>query len=430
MQQAIVVEPVKEDPPSCIMDGFSELSVAPGNPFQDLYDEVEIYHFTLVVYCLSEAILTRKGCEGGREMKVQRVQIPGQNRVTWLVIGNDYLPVQPIQEYLTYLENLERSPLTIRSYAHHLRLYWQYLQETGLNWTKIGLSELAEFVAWLRNPQPSLSHMQEYVSQRSESTINAILAAVTMLYDYHERLGTVGGLALYRTQATGQRRYKGLLHHINKGKPVRTRLIKLKVPKRLPKTLPAEQVEQLLSACHRLRDKFLISLLYESGLRVGQALGLHHEDIHSWDNIIWVVPREQNANGARAKAREPYAVPVSASLMALYTDYLIQEFNETESDYVFVNLWEGVIGKPISYETVIDLFRRLSRATGVQVHPHLLRHTHATELIRSGMDAAYVQKRLGHADIQTTINTYVHLTHEDLKQAYQIYDEGRRERKQ
>lgn len=363
-------------------------------------------------------------------MKVQRVQIPGQNRVTWLVIGDDYLPVQPIQEYLTFLENLERSPLTVRSYAHHLRLYWQYLQETELNWTEIGLSELAEFVAWLRNPQPGLSHMQEYVSQRSESTINAILAAVTMLYDYHERIGTVGGLALYRTQITGQRRYKGLLHHINKGKPVRTRLIKLKAPQRLPKTLSAEQVEQLISACQRLRDKFLISLLYESGLRVGQALGLRHEDIHSWDKIIWVVPREQNVNGARAKAREPYAVHVSANLMALYTNYLIQEFDEIESDYVFVNLWEGARGQPLSYETVIDLFRRLGRATGVHAHPHLLRHTHATELIRSGMDAAYVQKRLGHADIQTTINTYVHLTYEDLKQAYQTYDERRKERGQ
>ena len=251
-----------------------------------------------------------------------------------------------------------------------------------------------------------------------------------MLYDYHERMGTIDGLALYRTQITGQRRYKGLLHHINKGKPVRTRLIKLKAPKRLPKTLSTEQVVQLILACQRLRDKFLISLLHESGLRVGQALALRHEDIHSWDNLIWVVPREQNANEARAKTRESYGVSVSASLMALYTDYLIQEFDETESDYVFVNLWEGAIGKPISYETVIDLFRRLSLTTGVHARPHSLRHTHATELIRSGMDAAYVQKRLGHADIQTTINTYVHLTHEDLKQAYQHYDERRKERGQ
>ncbi len=54
---------------------------------------------------------------------MQRVQIPDSDRVSWLVLGEDYLPIGPIQEFLTYLENIERSPYTIRSYAHHLRLY-------------------------------------------------------------------------------------------------------------------------------------------------------------------------------------------------------------------------------------------------------------------------------------------------------------------
>lgn len=358
-------------------------------------------------------------------MKVQRVQIPGTDRVTWLVLGDDYLAVRPIQEFLTYLENIERSPNTIRSYAHHLRLYWQYLQEAGLDWATVGLSELAEFVAWLRNPSRGVLPMQEPSSKRSEATINAILASVAMLYDYHARLGTVEGNAFYRAQGY-QRRYKGLLHHITKGKSVRTRLIKLTVPRRLPQTLTPEQVQQLVAACRRLRDKFLVSLLYETGMRVGQALGLRHEDIHSWDNVIRIVPREDHVNGVRAKAQEPYSIPVSASLMTLYTDYLLHEFNDTESDYVFVNLWDGVIGRPMTYGAVIDLFRRLSKTSGVHAHPHLLRHTHATELIQFGLEAAYVQKRLGHASIQTTINTYVHLTDNDLKQAYHTYIQARK----
>jgi integrase/recombinase XerD len=81
----------------------------------------------------------------------------------------------------------------------------------------------------------------------------------------------------------------------------------------------------------------------------------------------------------------------------------------------------------MTYAAVIDLFRRISKASGVDAHPHLLRHTHATLLLQSGMDAAYVQKRLGHASVQTTINTYVHLTDEDLKRAYQIYNQARKQ---
>lgn len=358
-------------------------------------------------------------------VKVQRVQIPGSTCVSWLVLGEDYLPIGPIQEFLTYLENIERSPYTIRSYAYHLRLYWQYVQEGMLEWTTIGLSELAEFVAWLRHPSPNVIAFSQQEAKRSEASINAILAAVCMFYDYHEHLGTTQDQGFYREQVQPYRKYKSFLHHITKGKPIRTRLIKLKTPKRLPETLTPEQVGQLIAACHRLRDKFLLSLLYETGMRVGQLLGLRHEDIHSWDNIVKIVPRDNNSNGARAKTRESYLLPVPPSLMALYTSYLIEEFGETDSDFVFVNLWDGTIGQPMTYAAVIDLFRRISKTSGVNAHPHLLRHTHATLLLRNGMDIAYVQKRLGHANVQTTVNTYIHLTDDDLKRAYQAYQQKR-----
>lgn len=80
---------------------------------------------------------------------------------------------------------------------------------------------------------------------------------------------------------------------------------------------------------------------------------------------------------------------------------------------------KGEVGTPLTYKTVDSLFRRLSKKIGIKVNPHLLRHTHATELIRAGWDMAYVQQRLGHTDIQTTINTYIHLKDEDLFTAYQ-----------
>jgi integrase/recombinase XerD len=364
-------------------------------------------------------------------MKVQRVCLPRSDPLQpedfcWLLLDDNFYPVKPVQEFLTYLHNLERSPNTIRSYALHLKLYWQYLAQTGQDWTAIGLSELAQFVAWLRNPLPGVIPLQPVEAKRTESTVNSILAAVSAFYDYQQRLGAVKALPLYRTQTGTHRRYRDFLYHISKAKPVTTRLLKLKVPSHLPKTLTASQVQQLVQACHTLRDRFLICLLYETGMRIGQVLGLRHSDIHSWDNTILVVPRQHNANQARAKTNQSYPVYVSTQLMTLYTNYLLQEFGEIDSDYVFVNLWEGVVGQPLRYGSVIALFHRLGKQTGLAVHPHLLRHTHATELLSSGWNPAYVQKRLGHAQVQTTINTYFHPSEAELKQAYQTYLEKKR----
>ena len=141
--------------------------------------------------------------------------------------------------------------------------------------------------------------------------------------------------------------------------------------------------------------------------------------------MIRIVPRTDNANGSRSKTRDAYNIHISKELMDLYTEYLLHEFDEIESDYVFVNLWDGVIGQPMKYGSVADLFRRLSKKTGIEAHPHMLRHTHATELIRSGWDAAHVQKRLGHQQVQTVLNTYTHLSDQDMKEAYQTYTEKR-----
>lgn len=346
--------------------------------------------------------------------------------MTWLVLGEDYRPIEPIRSYLRYLDSIERSPNTVHAYANHLKLYWEYLADIRIEWTDVTLEHLADFIAWIRRPDPRVLSLQEQESKRTESTINVIMSVVCGFYDFHERLGTTDGVDAYRYQFQPGRKYKSFLHHINKGKEVRTRLLKLKQPKRLPRTLTQEQVEQIVNACTRLRDKLLVCLLSETGMRIGQALGLRHEDVRSWDNEIQIVPRDDNANGVRAKTKETYTVHVSKELMNLYSEYLTIEYPEDiDSDYLFINIWEGRIGYPLTYSTIQALFRRLSKETGIKVTPHMFRHTHATDLIRSGLEMAYVQKRLGHASIQTTIDTYVHVTNEDMKEAFQDYLEQR-----
>ena len=101
-----------------------------------------------------------------------------------------------------------------------------------------------------------------------------------------------------------------------------------------------EQIVAILAACEHLRDRFLLSLLAETGMRVGQALGLRHADFVSRSREVHIVPRADNANGARAKVRSAAVVPVSTPLVRLYSDYM-PEYGGIDSDYVFVNLFGG-----------------------------------------------------------------------------------------
>ncbi len=264
------------------------------------------------------------------------------------------------------------------------------------------------------------------MSKRCEKTINHCLTTVSGFYEFQERLGAFEGVDVYRYQMQPGRKYKPFLHHISKGKEVKTRLLKIKEPSTFPGCLTPEQVNTLVEACNGLRDKLLVRLLYETGLRIGEALGLRHEDmVTGKNNEIRVVPRFDNINHVRAKSGSERTVHVSKELMQWYSAYLIDEYPEDiDCDFVFVVIKApvtGEIGAPLRYKTIDSLFIRLSKKSSIKVTPHLLRHTHATELIRSGWDMAHVQQRLGHTDIQTTINTYVHLNDEDLFGAYQNY---------
>ncbi|MDT9071361.1 tyrosine-type recombinase/integrase, partial [Escherichia coli] len=79
-----------------------------------------------------------------------------------------------------------------------------------------------------------------------------------------------------------------------KSEPSAQNILKLKEPKRIPEILTANQVRQLYMVCNSLRDKLLVLMLYETGMRIGECLGLRHEDIKSWDKTVNVVPRGVN----------------------------------------------------------------------------------------------------------------------------------------
>ena len=362
-------------------------------------------------------------CHGGLAFRgeqvciVQRVVMPVTGIESWTVLGDDGEVVAPAERYLAYLSALERSPNTVRAYALSLRLWFEFLGHAGTGWADVGVEDVARFVAWLRAPAENVIVLETGAGRRSAATVNRHLAAVFGLYDHHARsgVGVAAELVAWRRVSRGS--YKPFLHHVTKGKPVPTRPARLIVTRRAPRTLDAGQVATILAACEHLRDRFLLAVLAETGMRAGQALGLRHADFVSRDREVRIVPRQGNANGARAKLREAAVIPVSAPLVRLYSEYMHAEYGDIDSDYVFVNLFAGPIGQPLCYRTVHQLIGRIAARTGITFTAHMLRHTHATELIRNGVPIEVVARLLTHRSSTTTSQTYIHLDAADVREA-------------
>jgi site-specific recombinase XerD len=357
-------------------------------------------------------------------MRVQRVLMPGSEAESWTLLGDDQVPLDPVERFLGYLASIEKSPNTVKAYAHDLKDWFTYLARRGLDWQAVTVEDVAGFVAWLRLPPegrdgrvavlPSAGH------HCSAASVNRKLAALTSFCEFHARHGVELGGLLVMMQPAGRRgagsatSYKPFLHHITKSGPQRRRMIKLTAARPRARVLTAGQAQAILDACDHLRDRLLFGVLLDCGVRVGEALGLRHEDIGIAERAVTITPR-LNDNRARAKAGVSRVVPASADLMRLYADYLNSEYGSLDSDYVFVNLWAEPLGHPLTYAAVYDLVRRLRRRTGIDFEPHQARHTYATWLLRRGAGMESVKELLGHASITTTIDTYGHLTIEDAR---------------
>jgi integrase len=169
----------------------------------------------------------------------------------------------------------------------------------------------------------------------------------------------------------------------------------------------------------------LFELLSETGLRLGEALGLQHRDVsvgRGGTPFVEVVERA-HPHGVRAKSGYR-RVFVSDRLERLYGEWVWQVSeiaagagHELADDgYVFVNFARRPYFSPTRPETVYDRVRRLKRRLGTALPsawtPHWLRHTHATALLLNGTAPHVVMRRLGHADIQTTLSLYGWVTEE------------------
>lgn len=329
------------------------------------------------------------------------------------------LVIEPVDRYLAHLTVIERSPNTVKAYAHDLRDFFVFLGSRELDWTRVTLEDVGRFVSWLRLAGQThgdrVALLPWVEGELSAATVNRKLSALASFYEFHQRHGVELGDLLTRWRPGGRGgSWRPFLAHLG-SRPERRRAVALRTERRVPRELTAAEMTALMEACTRLRDRFLLGVLRGCGLRIGEALGLRHEDIGARRGVI-IVRQRRNANRARAKtwSRE---VPADAGLIRLYSDYLHEEYGALDCDYVFVNLWGPPLGQPMSYASVDRLIRRLRVRTGIEFTPHQFRHSYATDLLRRGVAVEVVQHLLGHASISTTVDTYSHLGIEDARRA-------------
>jgi integrase/recombinase XerD len=280
---------------------------------------------------------------------------------------------------------------TERTYAGRTALFLSYCAFQHLEWARITVWQLARFLHWLvETPLPSRIRGGGVDRFRDANTASAIVGTVCEFLRFGVRMGWVEPDLL--GQLTEPRYPRFLPAGFDAGEgdqrlTVRSRLIKFASVDAGIEWLTVEQVARLVEVTRHARDRFLVLLLWCAGIRIGEALGLHREDMHLLADSQALgcqvkgphvhVRRRLNSNGAWAKSRRPRVVPVASELGACYSDYLYERAMVPQAEgtvQVLVNLFREPLGRAMSYSNVKGLFDRLAQRAGLIARPHMFRH--------------------------------------------------------
>ena len=366
-------------------------------------------------------------------MELVKIRFDDQH-YSWSVLDDDE-PVDVVRNWIVHLEEINQSPNTIQAYARHIARLGSYLKAHDKDFIQIAVADYDQFLQWL--PYSLQTHdvtpgnialIQTPVKPLSSTLKNQVHLAAKSFYRYLSGRNTVFAVDLASTRYQGIDSYKPFLEHINQRRSSRSKDRYLsgnlhEVQKKITqKRLSPEAVLEIIKSCRLIRDAFLVTLLYNTGMRIGEALGLRHTDIDLSDGVIWVIPRSNNENGARAKSRKARAIPVMPYLLNMYEDYMTSdeylEAFESGSEYVFCNVQRGRVGRALSRSYAENLKNYLTKRTGHPFTWHQFRHTHASEAIADGHGLLAVADRLGHASPQTTLDFYKHLFSAEVRKLH------------
>lgn len=185
-------------------------------------------------------------------------------------------------------------------------------------------------------------------------------------------------------------------------------LARIQMPKLERRRLPclnAEELQYLVEACDTIRDKALILLAVDTGLRLSELVALTWDDIDLKTGLVHV------HRGKGGKAR--------SVVLGLTTRRTLLAYERKRQDKTNA-LWVNDSGEPLSMNGIRQIFRRLRSRTGLPVTPHALRRTFALLSLRAGMSPLHLQALLGHTTLEM-VRRYVQMVDQDLLQAHRDY---------
>lgn len=346
-----------------------------------------------------------------------------------LVIDDEsFRPHPEALEFVAAMYATDRSPNTVRTYLRPVAEFLNWCESQGVDWRRVTILDMARVKRSLETTATPTGRV------RAPSTVSVHLTAVCEFLRYcaaAELIASEVPMQLVerkwmpRAAGDGPQLESGYVRH------VRTSALRVRPVEHAPETLSKDQQQAMIDGTSTARDLFLLRMLLDAGLRIGEALGLRWEDMHFLpdssslgcplpDAHVHVLRRPENSNGALAKSPRSRSVPIHDSLVRLYRDYRFERDEKLVDmelcDFVFVNYTGPRTGQAMSYSNAYQFVTRNAARQGFRATPHMFRHTAATGWIESGVQADVVQELLGHAQASST-KVYLHPSHERMREA-------------
>ena len=293
-----------------------------------------------------------------------------------------------LQSFLDHL-TIERglSSNSISAYRRDLAKFFDFLDKEKLDFERLSEDEIISFEVWLKGLGMAVT------------SINRNISALKSFYKY-------------------------LAQEFSTNNPV-SAVLSSKVPRRLPKALTIKEITSLIDSTKRegdpisLRDHAIIELLYGTGARVSEIVGIDVNDFAQSD----VEGNPITTLKLRGKGSKERIVPLGSFAKNALDEYLVRIrpnlLSKSKSAKVETALFLNQRGSRLSRQSAWQMISDAADSTGLsgKVSPHVFRHSYATHLLDGGADIRVVQELLGHASVTTT-QIYTLITIDKVREAY------------